>query len=544
MPVPSEALVLETEGRIGGRLNYSLPGEPSSFNVVTAQNTRTSLVTSLTTGTLLEFDHQHLALRPGVVRNWSLSEDSTAVRFELRKGLRFSDGHPLTVDDIIFTFDRLFEEGSQNALGASLRIDGQPLGYRRLDESSVEITFPRKFAAAEYILSTIPVLPRHLLEDADRRIEDYWGLDADPAGMAGLGPFVIAEHVPARKTVLRYNPHYWKTDRQGRRLPYLDEISIHYIPRRDTQILRLEAGELDLLDSQVRPGDLHRLADKNFQLLDAGSSMQLKFLWFNQGTGAAIDTSKKEWFNSLSSRQAVSFAINRRAIVETVFQGKAEEAWSLVPSSLKTWHVTSTRRYPYDPEKARRLLIEGGFSWSEAAGGTRLIDASGQPVKFQIFSRSDPQWGRSAAMVQQDLEQLGIEVAIRQEEFRALISRVMRSRDYDAAIMGMDFPYEPFEHQNVLLSYSPMHFWNPAQASPATEWEAELDRLVLRQITELNLEDRKRIHTRIQELLAEQLPLVPLVNHNVLVIASPIVRGLKPSPLHPHTLWNSWELSL
>ena len=240
MPVPSEALVLETEGRIGGRLNYSLPGEPSSFNVVTAQNTRTSLVTSLTTGTLLEFDHQHLALRPGVVRNWSLSEDSTAVRFELRKGLRFSDGHPLTVDDIIFTFDRLFEEGSQNALGASLRIDGQPLGYRRLDESSVEITFPRKFAAAEYILSTIPVLPRHLLEDADRRIEDYWGLDADPAGMAGLGPFVIAEHVPARKTVLRYNPHYWKTDRQGRRLPYLDEISIHYIPRRDTQILRLE----------------------------------------------------------------------------------------------------------------------------------------------------------------------------------------------------------------------------------------------------------------------------------------------------------------
>ena len=334
-------------------------------------------------------------------------------------------------------------------------------------------------------------------------------------------------------------------DKLGQRLPYLDEIVIHYIPQRDTQILRLEAGELDLLDMQVRPSDLTRLEGKGFQLLDAGPSVQLKFLWFNQNPGAPkLSRSKKNWFANADFRRAVSLAISRRTIVETVFQGRAEMAWSLMPSSVPTWHAPSVRKYPYDPGQARRLLMEAGFSWIEEGGRTRLVDAAGLPVQFEIFCRSDQQWGRIAAVVQQDLEQLGMEVAVRQEELRALISRVMRSHDYEAAIMGIDFPYDPVEqNQNVLFSSSPMHFWNPAQESPATEWEAEIDRLLVEQITTLELEERQLLFTRIQEILAEEVPFVPLVNQNILVVASPVIQGLRPVALLPHTLWNSWELS-
>ena len=259
------------------------------------------------------------------------------------------------------------------------------------------------------------------------------------------------EHHPRRKTILRYNPHYWKADKLGQRLPYLDEIVIHYIPQRDTQILRLEAGELDLLDAQVRPSDLNRLEGKAFQLLDAKSSVQLKFLWFNQNPGAPkLSPSRRNWFANADFRRAGSLGI-RRAIVGNVFQGRAEEAWSLMPSSIRTWHAPSVRKYPYDPGQARRLLMEAGFSWIEEGGRTRLVDAGRSPAQFEIFCRSDQQWGRIAAVVQQD--------------------------------------------------------------------------------------------TRIQEILAEELPLVPLVNQNILVVASPSIQGLKPVPLFPHTLWNGWELS-
>ena len=531
LPIPAGALVLETDGRVGGRLNYSLSGEPSSFNFATSQDNRTELVTYLITGTLLEFDFEQLTVGPGVARKWSVSPDSRTIRVELREGLRFSDGRPVTAQDVIFSLDRLFQDGSSTARGDSLRIEGQPLGYRRLNDSSVEITFPQKFAAAEYALTYIPVFPTHLMSDQDRKLEDYWTLDVDPSSMAGLGPFVIAEHHPAQKTVLRNNPHYWKVDKLGQRLPYLDEIVIHYIPQRDTQILRLEAGELDLLDAQVRPSDWTRLEGKGFQLLDAGPSAQLKFLWFNQKPGAEnLSPYKRNWFANVDFRRAVSQAISRRAIVETVFQGRAEEAWSLLPSSIRTWHAPSVRKYPYDPAQARRLLMEAGFSWIEEEGRTRLVDSGGHPVQFEIFCRSDQQWGRIAAVVQQDLERLGMEVAVRQEEFRALISRVMRNHDYEAAIMGIGFPYEPVEHGNVLFSSAPMHFWNPGQKPPATEWEAEVDRLFLKQITTLELAERQLLFTRIQEILAEEVPLVPLVNQNILVVASPAIQGLKPVP--------------
>ncbi len=106
----------------------------------------------------------------------------------------------------------------------------------------------------------------------------------------------------------------------------------------------------------------------------------------------------------------------------------------------------------------------------------------------------------------------------------------MRNHDYEAAIMGIGFPYEPVEHGNVLFSSAPMHFWNPGQKSPATEWEAEVDRLFLKQITTLELAERQLLFTRIQEILAEEVPLVPLVNQNILVVASPAIQGLKPVP--------------
>ena len=97
-----------------------------------------------------------------MARKWSVSPDSRTIRVELREGLRFSDGHPVTAQDVIFSLDRLFQDGSSTARGDSLRIEGQPLGYRRLNDSSVEITFPQKFAAAEYALTYIPVFPTHL----------------------------------------------------------------------------------------------------------------------------------------------------------------------------------------------------------------------------------------------------------------------------------------------------------------------------------------------------------------------------------------------
>jgi peptide/nickel transport system substrate-binding protein len=420
------------------------------------------------------------------------------------------------------------------------------------DDRVIEIHFPRPFAAAEYILSTVPVLPRHLMNDPSKKIEDFWNLETSPAEMAGLGPFVIAEHLSGEKTSLKRNPHYWKVDSENRRLPYMEGLEISYVEDRNSKLLRFQSDELDLLDYQLRPEDFLQLeeAGGTAQLVNAGPSSHLTFFWFNLNTGKNsegrpfVEPVKLAWFSNLEFRRAIDSAISRDAIVENVFLGQANPTRTLVPGSIPFWHLESSGKTGSDMKTARDHLKGSGFSWLEEGGREQLVDPLGNPVEFTILTRSDDVWGRIAALLQYDLEALGVRVRIQQEELRSLGSRLMRSRDYDAALMAFEIPFEPAEHAAILLSGGPMHCWNPFQSSPQTAWEKRIDELMNQQTTSLDLETRRLLYLEVQQIMMDEIPILPLVNRNVLVAAQARVRNLRPANLFPNALWNVWELWL
>lgn len=549
-PLPREALVVATEGETGGRLNYALAGQPGSFNFVNAENTRTLLVTGLISSTLLEFHKRDQVVTGGLMKDWKVSEDARTVTLTIRDGVRFSDGVPLTADDVVFTFSKIYEEGSQNLLRSSLEINGQPLTATRIDSRTVEIGFPEPYAAAEFILTTIPILPKHRLSEPGKLIEEYWHLETPPEEIAGLGPFVLASHEPGRKTVLRYNPHYWRVDSDNVRLPYLDEIDVYYVQDRNSQALRFQAGELDLIDSQLRPDGFLQIQEQapGAQVINAGASNNLIFCWLNQNSGTNpasgvpyIPEDKRSWFLDVNFRRAFNYAVSREAIIQNVFLGQAREAWTMIPESIPAWHSDQVSKGEYSPEKARDLLRDSGFSWKKEQTREILLDSQGRPVKFSISVRADDFWGRIAAILQQDLEDIGMQVTIKPEEFLSLISRITRLRDYDAALLSFDIPIDPADHA-MLLSSSPMHFWHPSQESPATEWERRIDELMYRQTTMLDYRERRRLYDEIQRLMEENVPMIPLANRDVLVAASKRIKNLKPATVFPYTLWNSWEL--
>ena len=412
----------------------------------------------------------------------------------------------------------------------------------------MEIHFGEPYAAAEYLLGNLPILPTHILAP-DKPLDGYWGLDADPATFAGLGPFVMVRHEPGQRTVLKHNPHYWRTDVQGRRLPFLDELIVEYVPDRNTQLLRFQSGELDLVDTQLRPEDYHllmELQDSRFQLFDAGPSNNLYLFWLNLSSGLnadgqpLVDPKRARWFANVDFRRALNSAISRESVVENVFLGNARPAWSLLPEVFDEWGTDRLVRYPHDLERARQYLREGGFSWRQSPEGQVLIDDRGEVVNLNILTRSDDIWGRIAAVLQQDLEQLGIKVTITQEEFRSVISRITRARNYDAALLALTIPPDPSDHGNVLLSASPMHFWNPAQASPETSWEKRIDELMMSQMRAIDRQQRMAQYAEIQHIVSDQVALIPLINNNNLVAAQARLRNLKPAPIFPPTLWNSW----
>ncbi len=551
IPLPQDVLVVDGDGRTGGTLRFPMAGEPGSFNFANVGEYRTYLVSYLLTGTLLEFDRKKQQVSAGVCREWEVAKDGSSVTLKLRRGLRFSDGEPVTTDDVLSTLEKIYQEGSNNILRNSLLVEGRPLKAVKIDDATFRVEFPQPFAAAEFILTLVPVFPRHKISP-DKLLEDHWGLDTPPESFVGLGPFVLAEHQPGRRTLFRYNPHYWRIDRKGVRLPYLDALEISYIADRNSQVVRFQGGELDLLDSQLRPDDFLQIKRESTasQVFNAGPSSRLSFLWFNQNTGVDpasgrpyLGPDRRRWFLDPVFRRAVSHAISRESIVRNVFQGMARPAWTPVPASIPAWHAADLPKYDQDPELARKLLKEAGYSFRTEEGRQVLMDSHGVQVAFGLSVRSDDFWGKIAAVLQQDLADIGIELDVQPEEFRSLISRIEGSRDYDAAILSLEFQFDPSDH-NLWLSSSPAHFWNPSQKTPATDWERRIDELMGRQIVAFEFTERQRIYHDIQRILFEFMPILPLANQDVLVAANQRVRNVKPANFSPYSLWNVWEIWL
>ncbi len=286
--VPAGAAVVAVEGRRGGTLLFALAGEPDTFNPLAAADSRSRTVAFLTSATLLETTPDSNEVVCGICDEQTLEPGAGALSLTLRDGLRFSDGVPATVDDILFVFERLYAPDSQNVLREMLMVDGKPIQVEQTGRRSVLFRFPGPCPSCPYLLAQVPLLPRHLLQDWSGGIESAWTLDTPPARMAGLGPFRIRRHEPGQRTILEANPYYWRIDSRGEQLPYLDELRLEFVPDRSNRLLRLEAGTLDIVDQLLQPEDWQLVqGGGRTRVIDAGPSSTLSFFWFNLGSPPA-----------------------------------------------------------------------------------------------------------------------------------------------------------------------------------------------------------------------------------------------------------------
>ena len=192
-------------------------------------------------------------------------------------------------------------------------------------------------------------------------------------------------------------------------------------------------------------------------------------------------------------------------------------------------------------ERARQLLAGDGFKWNREGA---LADPEGRPVEFSIItSNSNPERSQMATLIQDDLKQLGMRVDVVPLEFRSLLERVQHTHDFEACVLSLASPdADPNPDMAVWLSSGGNHLWNPEQKTPTTPWEAEIDRLMRSQIVTRDYAERKRLFDRVQAIVAEYLPLVPLVSPDLLAGAKKGLANFQPAVLEPYTLWNVEQL--
>lgn len=548
-----ELLALPGEiGHSGGRLVVSLRSEPKTLNPLTAADTPSREVIGTMQADLVHINRATQLTEPSLAKSWKISADGLQYTLTLRQGLRFSDGHPLDADDVLFTFRVYLDESVHATQRDQLIVGGKPITVRKLDAQTLVFQFARPDGVEERLFDGLAILPRHLLEKPyqEGKLGQLWTTSTPPNEWAGLGPFRLKEYVAGQKLVLERNPYYWKTDANGNRLPYLDELDFLFVPSADAQVLRFQSSETDII-TRLGAENFSVLSrqQRNYTMADAGPSLEYNFLFFNLndlGDKSSADLARKQkWFRDVKFRQAVSAAIDRDAIVRLVYQGRGAALWGPVTPGNRRWVNAAIPHTPHSLDRARILLKEAGFSFSTGPNGeSTLVDSEGKPVEFTILtSSSNSDRTKMATLIQDDLKQLGMHAQVVPLEFRSLIDRVTQTKEYDACLLGLaSFDADPTADLNVWLSSGGTHLWNPSQSHPATPWEAEIDRLMEQQLVTPGYDQRKKLYDRVQEILAENQPMIFLASPDILLGAKNSIANFRPAVLEPYVLWNVEQL--
>lgn len=545
----SDGFVVAAEpGTRGGSLVVAQRAEPRTLNPIVAADNPSLEIIGRLHASLVRINRVTLETEPELASSWEISPDGRRYTVRLRHGLRFADGNPLDADDVVFTFHAYVDERVGSPQRDLLIVNGRPIEVARVDDHTVSLTLAAPYAAAERIFDGVPILPQHLLDRAYREgtLADAWSLATPPSQIAGLGPFRLEEYVPGQRVVLSRNPHYWKIDQRGTRLPYLDRVVFLPVADESAQAIRLRAGDVQLV-SRLGAETFGALGPGAgaYRLSDLGPGLDYTFLFFNLNDVVPARlprvAERQRWFRKADFRRAVSAALDRAAMARLVYGGRAAPIWWHVTPGNRRWMNENLPRRARSVEQARDLLQSAGFSWTKAGA---LVDDGQRPVEFTIVTNaSSRERVRLATHIQEDVRPLGIRVRVVALEFRALIERVLRTFDYDACVLGLGpGDADPNAEMNVWLSSGPQHLWHPGQTSPATLWEAEIDRLMRDQLVTLDRAKRRALYNEVQTIVARELPIIALVSPHVLVGAREGVANLRPSIVPPHTLWNAEEL--
>jgi len=537
-------------GEYGGTLVVGQRGEPKTLNPVTAADTPSREAIGRMMADLVHINRVTQQTEPALASSWKLSKDGRSFTVKLRRGIRFSDGHPFSANDVVFSFRLYLDEKIHSSNRDLLIIGGKPISVVKIDDYTVRFDMSQPYAAAERIFDSLAILPEHLLRKSYEQgsFAQALTLNTAPDAIAGLGPFRLKQYLPGQRLVLDRNPYYWKTDKNHRRLPYLDEIAFLFVGNEDAQLLRFQSGETSVI-SRVSPENYAGLAreqqNRGYDLVDLGPSLDYNFLFFNLNDLPADKfpriSQQQAWFRDLKFRQAVSLAVDRQSIVRLVYGGRGVPLWGNVTPGNKLWINRDLPHPERSISQAKELLKSAGFSWD---GSGKLVDSRSKPVEFTVIvSSSNAQRVKMATIIADDLAQLGMSVHVVPLEFRAVMDRVFQSSDYEASVFGLaGGDADPNGDMNVWLSSGSTHLWNMHENKPATPWEAKVDALLNQQLITLDYKKRKQLYDEVQAIIAENLPFIFLASPNVLVGATKQVANFRPASLDPYVLWNADEL--
>lgn len=525
-------------GKFGGELILSTIGEgPKTFNPCNTKDATSSEMAGMLYDGLLTTDSRTGEVILQLAKSFEIAGNDYIIH--LRKGIKWTDGKPITADDVMYTYEEVVFKGLGNpSTMDAMMIDGKLPELVKLDDYTVKFTTPCPFAPFLRQL-TYPIVPKHYFKPYSDKgasvFNAFLSPNTKPETIVSSGAFKLKEYVAAQRVVFVRNSDYYKLNIENKKLPYLDKVVYLIVGDTNNEILKFEAKELDELPLRGDNVARYKSREKNsdYKVYNLGPQTSTMFLIINLNTrkdkkgNYYVNPVKQKWFGNRNFREAIDWAIDRKSMVQNVAFGVAEPLFTA--ESLNSIYLNkSIKGHPTDNKIAAEKLKEAGFVLKNGI----LYDKDNNRVEFNLYTNAGNLERESlGVMIKQDLEDLGMKVNFKPIEFNSLVNKLTNTYDWDMAIMGLTgSPLEPHDGKNVWTTKGPLHMFNMRDRGENVmvsngenggnisennniypyPWEKELDELFEQGAKKLTFDERKPLYDRYQQIIYDEKPIIYL----------------------------------
>ena len=508
-------------GKFGGKIVLSTIGEPKTFNPCNTKDATSSSMAGMLYDGLVGTNPRTGQVQSQLAKSFEVNGQDYIIH--LRHGIKWSDGKPITADDVIYTYKEIVFKGLGNpSTMDAMKVDGKLPELVKLDDYTVKFTTPKPFAPFLRQLS-YPIVPKHYFKPYSDKGESVFNAflnpDTNPKTIVSGGAFRLKEYVAAQRVVFERNPNYYKINLNNKKLPYLDKVVYMIVGDSNNEILKFEAKEIDVLGIRGANVAQYKLneAKSDYKVYNLGPDTGTLFLVINlnnrkdKNGKPYVNPIKHKWFANRDFRAAIDWAVDRKNMVQNIASGVAEPLFTA--ESLNSIYLNKyIKGHPCDLKVAKKSLEKAGFKQKDG----KLYDSSNNRVEFDLYTNAgNLEREALGVMVKQDLEDLGMKVNFKPVEFNSLVNKMTNTNDWDMAIMGLTgTPLEPHDGKNVWTSNGSLHLFNQRPngytIDDRLDWEKELDEIFREGALKLTYEERKPLYDKYQTIIYNQKPIIYL----------------------------------
>ncbi|MBF0273603.1 MAG: peptide-binding protein [Nitrospinae bacterium] len=475
-------------------------GDASNLIPMIATDAASHSIAGLIFNGIIKFD-KNLNIVGDLAENWDISEDNLTITFHLRKGVKWQDGVEFTAHDVEFGYKLITDPNTPTPYGSDFM---EIKEFKVIDDYNFSVTYKEPFAPALASWGNLVVLPKHILEGQDITKTPF------ARNPVGLGPYKFKEWKTGSSITLEASETYF----DGK--PKIDVYHMRVIPDQATLFLELKSKGIDqmgLTPTQYKRQTNSEFFEKNFNKFKYIGSVYT-YLGYNH---------EREIFKDKRVRQAITYAIDKNEIIEGVLLGLGQPAQG--PYKPGTWFYNDkVKKYPYNPEKAKELLKEAG--WSDT-NGDGLLDKDGKDFTFTIITnQGNSLRAKTAEIIQMRLKAIGINVEIMIIEWAAFLKDFVDVGKFDAIILGWSVSGSDPDQYDIWHSSKT----GPSQFNFVHYINKEIDELLVKGRKIFDHEERRKYYDRFQEILAEEQPYTFLYVPESLPIVHGRFKGIDPGP--------------